>query len=86
MVEGTVNSWRECLMAFIKRHRIAVLFVLAYALAWWATPLIDFFAPGVPLAALIMVMLTEGPSGLKASAGMPAWQRHLAITERKELR
>ena len=86
MVEGTVNSWRECVMAFIKRHRIAVLFVLAYALAWWATPLIDFFAPGVPLAALIMVMLTEGPSGLKASAGMPAWQRHLAITERKELR
>jgi len=86
MVEGTVNSWRECVMAFIKRHRIAVLFVLAYALAWWATPWNGFFAPGVLLAALIMVMLTEGPSGLKASAGMPAWQRHLAITERKELR
>ena len=59
-------------MAFVKRHRIAVLFVLAYVLAWWATPWNGFFAPGVLLAALIMVMLTEGPSGLKASAGMPA--------------
>lgn len=33
-VEGTVNSSRECVMAFIKRHRIAVFFVLAYALAF----------------------------------------------------
>jgi hypothetical protein len=32
-VEGTVNSSRECVMALIKRHRIAVFFVLAYALA-----------------------------------------------------
>ena len=29
-VEGTVKSSRECVMAFIKRHRIAVFFVLAY--------------------------------------------------------
>jgi hypothetical protein len=49
-------------------------------------PVERFLRAGVLLAALIMVMLTEGPSGLKASAGMPAWQRHIAITERKELR
>jgi hypothetical protein len=55
-------------MAFIKRHRIAVLLVLAYALAWWATPWNGFFAPGVLLAALIMAMLTEAPSEPKASA------------------
>jgi hypothetical protein len=29
-VEGTVKSSRECVMAFIKRHRLAVFFVLAY--------------------------------------------------------
>ena len=67
-VEGTVNSSRECVMAFIKRHRIAVFFVLAYALAWGATPWNGFFAPGVLLAALIVVTLTEGLSGLKAPA------------------
>ena len=33
-VEGTVNSSRECAMAFIKRRRIAVSFVLPYALTW----------------------------------------------------
>ena len=55
-------------MAFIKRQRIALFFVLAYALAWGATPWNGFFAPGVLLAALIVVPLTEGPSGLKAAA------------------
>ena len=55
-------------MAFIKRHRIAVFFVLAYALTWGATSWNGFFAPGVLLAALIVVTLAEGPSGLKASA------------------
>ena len=55
-------------MAFIKRHRIAVFFVLAYALTWGATPWNGFFIPGVLLAALIVVRLTEGLSGLKAPA------------------
>ena len=53
-------------MAFIKRHRIAVFFVLAYALKWRATRWNGFFAPGVLLAALIVVTLTERLSGLKA--------------------
>ena len=33
-------------MAFIKRHRIAIFFILAYALTPWN----GFFAPGVLLA------------------------------------
>lgn len=41
-------------MAFIKRRRIAVSFVLPYALTWGATPWNGFFAPGVLLAALIV--------------------------------
>jgi len=53
-------------MSFIKRHRIVVFFVLAYALAWGAIPWNSFFAPGVLLAALIVVSLTEGLAGLKA--------------------
>jgi hypothetical protein len=54
-------------MAFIRRHPIAVLFVLAYAVAWRATPW-NTFAPGVLLAALIVVTLTEGLKGRKAPA------------------
>ena len=50
-------------MEFIKRHRIVVFFVLAYALAWGAIPWNSFFAPGVLLAALIVVALTEGLPG-----------------------
>jgi len=52
-------------MEFIKRHRIVVFFVLAYALAWGAIPWNSFFAPGVLLAALIVVAVTEGLPGLK---------------------
>jgi hypothetical protein len=67
-VEGTVNSSRECVMAFIKQHRMAVCFVLAYALTWGATPWNRFIAPGVLLAALIVVTLTERLNGPKAPA------------------
>ena len=31
---GERSASRECVMAFIRRHRIAVFFVLAYALTW----------------------------------------------------
>ena len=55
-------------MAFIKRHRIAAFFILAYTLTWGATPWNGLFAPGVLLAALIVVTLTDGLSGLKAPA------------------
>ena len=73
-------------MAFIKRHRIAVFFVLAYALTWGATPWNGFFAPGVLLAALIVVTLIEGRAGSRRRPGMPARPRHRAIAEREELR
>jgi membrane protease YdiL (CAAX protease family) len=52
-------------MEFIKRHRIVVFFILAYALAWGAIPWNSFFAPGVLLAALIVVAVTDGIPGLK---------------------
>ena len=55
-------------MASIKRRRIAVFFVLPYSLTLGATPWNGFFAPGVLLAAPIVVTLTEGLSGLKAPA------------------
>jgi hypothetical protein len=67
-VEGTVNSSRKCVMAFIMRHRISVFFVLAYGLTWGATSWNGLFAPGVLLAAQIVVTLAEGLSGLKAPA------------------
>jgi membrane protease YdiL (CAAX protease family) len=40
-------------------------FVLAYALAWGGIPWNSFFAPGVLVAALVIVSITEGPAGLK---------------------
>jgi hypothetical protein len=83
-VEGTVNSSRECVMALIKRHRIAVFFVLAYALAWGATPWNGFFALGVPLAALIVVT-TESLTGFKGADRMPARPRYRAMAEWEEL-
>jgi membrane protease YdiL (CAAX protease family) len=52
-------------MSFIKRHRVAVFFVLAYVLTWWAVPWNSFFVPGVLLAALIVVTVTEGLAGLR---------------------
>jgi hypothetical protein len=81
-VEGTVNSTKESVMAFIQRDRIAGSFALAYALAWWAIPWNGFFTAGVLLAALIVVTLT----GLKPRPGMPPRPRHRAIPEREELR
>jgi hypothetical protein len=73
-------------MAFIKPHGIAVLFIPAYTPDVRATPWNGFFAAGVLLAALIVVTLTEGLSGLRRRPGMPARPRHRAIAEREELR
>ncbi len=52
-------------MTFLRRHRVAGFFVLAYALTWWAVPWDSFFAPGALLAALIVIFLTEGLPGLR---------------------
>ncbi len=50
----------------IKRHPVLTFFLLAYALSWGAIPWHSFFAPGVLIAALTVVALTEGLAGLKA--------------------
>jgi hypothetical protein len=52
-------------MSVIRRHRVLVFFLLAIALSWGAIPWQSFFAPGVLVAALIVVGVTEGVAGLK---------------------
>jgi uncharacterized protein len=57
--------------AFLSRHRLATFFILAYALSWWAwipyalgvfpNPVASF---GPFLAALVVLALTEGKTGL----------------------
>ena len=53
-------------MSLIRRHSVVAFFLLAYALSWSAIPWRSFFAPGVLVAALIVVALTEGVAGLRA--------------------
>jgi membrane protease YdiL (CAAX protease family) len=52
-------------MSLIKRHPVVTFFLLTYALSWGAIPWQSFFAPGVLVAALIVVFMTEGLAGLK---------------------
>jgi len=52
------------MIIFIQRHRLTCFFVLAYVLAWGAIPWNSFFAPGALIAAIVVVLLTEGPRGL----------------------
>ena len=52
------------LINFVRRHPVACFFVLAYFLAWGAIPWNSFFAPGALIAAVVVVLLTEGPRGL----------------------
>lgn len=53
-------------MTVIRRHPVITFFLLAYALSWWAIPWQSFVAPGVLVAAVIVVCLTEGVAGLRA--------------------
>jgi uncharacterized protein len=53
-------------MSVIRRHPVLTFFLLCYALSWGALPWDSFFAPGVLIAALIVVSLTEGVAGLRA--------------------
>lgn len=51
-------------MNFIRRHRVACFFVLAYFLTWGGVPWHSFWTPGALVAVVIVVLLTEGPRGL----------------------
>jgi CAAX protease family protein len=53
-------------MSVIRRHPVITFFLLTYALSWPAIFWQSFFAPGVLVAALIVVSLTEGVAGLRA--------------------
>src|ERR671916_2111928 len=57
---------RKAVMSVIRRHPVVTFFLLAYALSWGAIPWQSFFAPGVLVAALVVVFLTEGLAGLRA--------------------
>ena len=51
--------------AFVRARRVAVFFVLAYALSWGAIPWNSFFATGALIAALVVAFTADGPAGLK---------------------
>ena len=53
-------------MSAIRRHPIITFFVLTYALSWWAVPFGGFIPAGPLIAALIVIPITQGLSGLKA--------------------
>jgi len=58
------DGGRRTGLSFVSRHRVACFFVLAYLLAWGAIPWNSFFTPGALIAAVVVVLLTEGPRGL----------------------
>jgi membrane protease YdiL (CAAX protease family) len=51
-------------ISFIRRHRVACFFVLAYFLTWGTIPWNSFNTPGALIAAVVVVLVTEGPRGL----------------------
>jgi uncharacterized protein len=57
---------RKAVMSVVRRHPVITFFLLTYALSWTAIFWQSFFAPGVLVAALIVVSLTEGVAGLRA--------------------
>jgi uncharacterized protein len=52
-------------MSLVKRHPIITFFVLTYAIAWGLIPFWTFQAGAPFIAALIVIPLTQGLSGLK---------------------
>jgi uncharacterized protein len=52
-------------MSAVRRHPLITFFVLTYALTWWAVPFGGFIPTGPLLAALIVIPITQGLSGLR---------------------
>src|SRR5919202_1199568 len=70
MAAGKVScrekGWgRNICMSAIRRHPLITFFVLTYALTWGPLPLGTFFATGPLIAALMVIPITRGFSGLK---------------------
>jgi uncharacterized protein len=55
----------ERVVSVVRRHPVVTFFLLAYLICWTALFWQSFFAPGVLVAALIVVFATEGLDGLK---------------------
>jgi membrane protease YdiL (CAAX protease family) len=52
-------------MSLIRRHPVVTFFLLAYVLTWSGVPWGSFNVPGVLVAAVVVVLLTEGLPGLR---------------------
>src|SRR5215204_1193401 len=52
-------------MSAVRRHPLITFFVLTYALTWWAVAFGGFIPTGPLLAALIVIPITQGLSGLR---------------------
>jgi len=71
----TRSGKRADLILFVRRHRVACFFVLAYFLTWGAIPWNSFWTPGALIAAVLVALITEGPRGLlKLGARLVRWR------------
>jgi membrane protease YdiL (CAAX protease family) len=59
--EAPVSGFR----AFVRAHRILVMFALAYVLTWAPLPWGTFFTTGALIAALVVAFVADGLAGLK---------------------
>jgi membrane protease YdiL (CAAX protease family) len=55
----------SCLSSVVKRHSIITFFVLTYAIGWGLIPFWTFQAGSPFIAAVVVILLTQGVAGLK---------------------
>jgi membrane protease YdiL (CAAX protease family) len=61
--------------ALIRRHPLPTFFVVAFAMTWATVPLGTFMAAGPLVAALIVISVVDGRSGLRdLGSGMLRWR------------
>src|SRR5215210_2759300 len=58
---------RSCLMSAVRRHPLVAFFVITYVLSWAFLPIkaLGFLPAGPLLAALIVIPMSQGLSGLR---------------------